>query len=201
MSRPREPETRKRLLERAIDHTLENGIVGMSLRSLGRALGTSARMLVYHFGSREDLMREILAGLREREDATISAWLRDAAPARTLGEFVGWYWTRMGAREAEPALRLIFELYALALREPERFSGVLEDPVRYWRRLQRRRGSTTDSATATLLLAAVRGLSLDLLATGQRGRVNKAVALLCAMVDEHESGRSRLRRRPGRRQG
>jgi AcrR family transcriptional regulator len=183
MSRPREPETRSKLLEAAIDWVLENGVAELSLRPLAKATGTSARMLVYHFGSREGLMREVLTGLREREDARIAAWWDNEAAPRTLPGFVRWFWKRLGAREAAPAIRLVFELYALALRHPERFPGVLEDPVEYWQQLARRAGMRTDATTATLLLATTRGLALDLVATGQRARVEKAVALLCAMLE------------------
>lgn len=191
MSRPRDPETRSRLREAAIDYVLENGLADSSLRPMAEAIGTSARMLVYHFGSREGLMREVLAGLREREDARIAAWWEKGPALRTLPEFVRWLWKRLGTHEAMPALRLVFELYALALRHPEQYPGVLEDPVAYWQQLTRRAGMRTDAATATLLLAATRGLALDLAATGQRARVGKALALLCTMLeDRRDAGKT-----------
>jgi AcrR family transcriptional regulator len=151
---------------------------------MAEAMGTSARMLVYHFGSREGLMREVLAGLRQREDARIAAWWEKGPALRTLPEFVGWLWKRLGAHEAMPALPLLFELYALALRHPAQYPGVLEDPVAYWQQLTRRAGMRTDAATATLLLAVTLGLALDLAATGQRARVGKALALLCTMLED-----------------
>ncbi len=76
-------------------------------------------MLVYHFGSREGLMREILAGLREREDGQIQAWFAGGQKPRALSDFLRWYWERMSASQARPAARLLFELYALALRNPQ----------------------------------------------------------------------------------
>lgn len=185
MSRPRDAKIRSRLREAAIDYVLENGVSDVSLRPLAKALGTSARMLVYHFGSREGLMREVLAGIRTREDALIAAWWDKGAAPRTLPEFVRWYWKRMGAREARPVHLIVFELYALALRHPEQYPGVLEDPVGYWRQLARRAGMYTDVATATLLLAATRGLVLDLVATGQSARIAKALALFCTMLEAH----------------
>ncbi|MFI5165646.1 MAG: TetR/AcrR family transcriptional regulator [Thermoanaerobaculales bacterium] len=188
MSRPRDPEARSRLREAAIDYVLENGLAGSSLRPMAGAMGTSARMLVYHFGSREGLMREVLAGLRQREDARIAAWWEKRPALRTLPEFMRWLWKRLGEHEAMPALRLIFELYALALRHPEQYPGVLEDPVAYWQQLTRRAGMRTDAATATLLLAVTRGLALDLAATGQRARVGKALALMCTMLEDRRDG-------------
>lgn len=191
MSRPPDPKTRARLREQAASYVLARGIADLSLRPLARALGTSARMLVYHFGSRENLLREVVETLREREDARIDAWWRSAGRPRTLPAFLRWYWRRLASRRAAPAVRLVFEVYAMALRDPKRFPGVLEGPVAYWEGLARRAGLEEGSApsrrrsrfgdagaTATLLLAGVRGLLLDLAATGDRARVARAMRRL-----------------------
>ena len=68
MARHPDPRIRARLRDRAVDYVLSHGVWDLSLRPLAKAIKTNARMLIYHFGSREGLMREILAGLRERED-------------------------------------------------------------------------------------------------------------------------------------
>ena len=49
-------ETRARLLDAAVDYALAHGIAEVSLRQLAGALGTSHRMLIHHFGSREGLL-------------------------------------------------------------------------------------------------------------------------------------------------
>jgi AcrR family transcriptional regulator len=142
-------------------------------------------MLVYHFGSREGLMREILAGLREREDTHIRAWFQSRKKQRTLPDFLRWYWRRLSKPRARPAARLVFELYALALRDPQSYRGVLTDPLVYWRRLADQAGVTSKGATveeATLLLAATRGLLLDLCATEDRARVGRALKLLAKLL-------------------
>jgi hypothetical protein len=81
-------------------------------------------------------------------------------------------------------VRLIFELYALALRDPRNYPGVLTDPIRHWRKLTVRTGRPpkTGKAEATLLLAATRGLLLDLCATGDRRRVTQALKLLAKLL-------------------
>ena len=197
MARPSNPEIRARLRERAIDYVIEHGFAAASLRPMAKKLGTNARMLVYHFGSREALMREVLMGIREREDAVIRAWFEQHQKRKTppnLAKFLRWYWQRMGAPEARPIALLIFELYALALRDPAAYPGVLRDPIAYWQGLSHRAGVRGRAdAEVTLLLAATRGLLLDLTATGDRVRVRKALLLLANFVE-----RSR-RRRPGTR--
>jgi hypothetical protein len=142
-------------------------------------------MLVYHFGSREGLMREILVGLREHEDAHIRRWFKSGEGAHSLPEFLRWYWQRLSASHARPAVRLLFELYALALRDPQAYPGVLTDPLRYWQNLGQKSGtaSKADAAKATLLLAATRGLLLDLCATEDRTRVKQAMNLLAHLLE------------------
>ena len=139
-------------------------------------------------------MREILFGLREREDARIQAWFQAGKKPRTLSKFLRWYWQRMSSPQAQPALRLLFELYALALRSPQDDPGVLDDPLVHWREVTKKASplSRPDIAEATLLLAATRGLLLDLCATGDQRRVRRALRLLAEFVEsryEHAAGK------------
>ena len=66
MARPPNPDIRARLRDQAVDFVLSHGLQDLALRPLAKALKTNARMLVYHFGSGEGLMRQLLPGLRER---------------------------------------------------------------------------------------------------------------------------------------
>jgi AcrR family transcriptional regulator len=193
MARPPDPRIRERLCNQAVDYVLSYGVGDLALRPLAKALKTNARMLVYHFGSREELMREILAGLREREDTHIRAWFQAGKNSRTLSEFLRWYWQRMSAPRAQPAVCLIFELYALALRNPRDYPGVLEVPLVHWQKVTKKAGlrSEFETAEATLLLAATRGLLLDLCASGDRARVGRAMQLLGQFVE------SRSEQKPG----
>src|SRR5450759_2753661 len=105
MARPPNPRIRARLRDQAVDYVLSHGMADLALRPLASALKTNARMLVYHFGSREGLMREILTGLRERGDARIQAWFQSGEKPRTLPQFLRWYWKHMSAPAARPAIR------------------------------------------------------------------------------------------------
>jgi AcrR family transcriptional regulator len=203
MARPPNPRIREKLRSQAVDYVFSHGVGDLALRPLAKALNTNARMLVYHFGSREGLMREILAGVRERGDTLITAWFEAGKNPRTLSEFLRWYWQQwMSAPRVRPAIRLIFELYALALRNPRAYPGVLEAPLAYWQKLTKKAGlrSEFEAAEATLLLAATRGLLLDLCATGDRARVGRAMQLLIHFVEsryEHKPART-AKRKPHR---
>ena len=201
MARPPNPGIRERLRNQAVDYVLSHGVGDLALRPLAKALKTNARMLVYHFGSREGLMREILAGVREREDERILAWFQAGRKPRTLPEFLSWLWRWMSAPRRRPAVRLLFELYALALRNPRDYPGVLEAPLAYWQKLTKKAGfrSEFEAAEATLLLAATRGLLLDLCATGDRARVGRAMQLLSQFVEsryEQDPGGTAKRKAP-----
>jgi AcrR family transcriptional regulator len=187
MARPPNPGIRASLLDQAVDYVISHGLADLTLRPLAKALKTNARMLVYHFGSREGLMRQILIRLREREDMRIRTWFHTGKQPRTLSEFLRWYWKRLSAPQARPATRLIFELYALALRNPHEFPGVLEDPLAYWQKLVEEAGLSPklNVVEATLLLSATRGLLLDLCATEDRARVGRALEALAQFVEWH----------------
>jgi AcrR family transcriptional regulator len=49
------PSAKRQLLDAAIACVAANGIGDLSLRRLAAALGTSHRMLIFHFGSKEQL--------------------------------------------------------------------------------------------------------------------------------------------------
>ena len=185
MARPSNPEIRARLREQAVDYVISYGAADLTLRPLAKALKTNARMLIYHFGSREGLMREILAGLRERGNAFIQEWFAKAKTPPTLTEFLPAYWQLMADPRLRGVIRLGFELYALALRDPRSYPGVLTDPVHHWRSLEARTGREPKiaKAEATLRLAATRGLLLDLCATGDRRRVTQALNLLVKLLE------------------
>jgi AcrR family transcriptional regulator len=185
MARLPNPGIRASLLDQAVDYVLSHGVRDLTLRPLAKDLKTSARMLVYHFGSREGLMREILSRAREREDARVETWFQSGKSPRTMRQFLRWFWKRWTVPQLRPAIRLVFELYALALRNPRAYPGVLEDPLAYWQKLTEKAGIATkpDAVEATLLLAATRGLLLDLCATGDRTRVELAMEALAEFFE------------------
>jgi AcrR family transcriptional regulator len=187
MPRPPDPTRREDLLKAVADYLLDNGLADMSLRPLAASLGTSPRMLLYHFGSKEKLVVEALAASRERQREATRAWLEkqpELGPAELLRRF--WAWQLDGH---EPFLRLFFEVYGLALQEEGRFPGFLERAVADWLEfigaLLRRAGLTSAQSriAATAVIAGYRGLLLDFLASGDRRRTERALDLLLTALE------------------
>ena len=169
---------RERLLAAAIEHVSQHGVGEISLRGLAAALGTSHRMLIYHFGSREALLIEVIRTVEEQQRMALAQILEDAdmAPAEIM--------RRMWARVADPALwpneRLFFEVYAQALQGSPHALPLLDGIVDAWVEplaalVAPGRPREEARAEARLGVAVVRGLLLDLLATGDREAVDAAM--------------------------
>ncbi len=85
MGRPKDLDRRVELLNAVTEYVLEHGLADLSLRPLARAVGTSARILLYHFGSKETLIASVLREAREREAATMASYRTSAADVRLPG--------------------------------------------------------------------------------------------------------------------
>ncbi len=177
MTAPESPRKRE-LLEAAYLHVLGSGLAGMSLRPLATAIGSSPRVLLFLFGSKEGLIRALLARAREDELRYLEK-LRGSRGVREAGREV-WSWLVAPSRRA--LLALWVEGYARSLLgEPGPWADFGRDTVNDWLELlaQRqpadRRDTQEAQAERTLLLAVLRGALLDLLATGDVDRVTAAV--------------------------
>ena len=162
-----ELQARDRLLAAAVDHALTAGIADLSLRELATAIGTSHRMLIYHFGSRQGLLVAVAKAVEESE--------RASRVAAGISEIDAWHsWKHLSDPKLWPQERLFFELYSLALLGRPGLEGFLDDIVESWvapiADAMVEGGADPKSARidARLGVAVVRGLILDLLATGDR---------------------------------
>ena len=167
---------RAELLERTLEYAARNNLSELSLRPLAAEIGSSPRVLIYLFGSKEGLLREILAASRERQLTVVRRAMEESAePAEVLGRL--WAWLREpGNRQIA---RLFFEIYSRSLGGGEPWAGFAVDSVRDWepplRRIMAASGAAAPTdAEVTLTLSVLRGLLLDLLATGEAERIDLA---------------------------
>ncbi|WNI14136.1 TetR/AcrR family transcriptional regulator [Actinacidiphila sp. ITFR-21] len=183
--RPVDHQRRAELLDAVVDYTVEHGFSEVSWRPVATALGVSTTTLVHRFGTKEQMLAAILGRLRERIVAATGETLGEqpglAAAARAA-------WTRTSDPRRWAEFRLFFAVYGRALQAPEQFAGFLERVVADWMgNLLEAQGPDTDRATATrgatLVVATIRGLLLDLLATGDRDRVQDAAENFLAMLE------------------
>ncbi|UQU62159.1 TetR/AcrR family transcriptional regulator [Couchioplanes caeruleus] len=176
--------TRKvELLEATYRYVLEHGLTQLSLRPLAAAIGSSPRVLVFLFGSKEGLVRAVLARARTDELAVLDHVRPSGDPAAIgLATAVERLWAWLAAPEHRPVLTLWAESYARSLVEPGGvWGGFAAATVHDWLALladcqpPQERDSVDGSARRTLALAVLRGALLDLLATGDHERVTAAI--------------------------
>jgi AcrR family transcriptional regulator len=177
---------REELLERAYAYVLAHGLTGMSLRPLATATGTSPRVLLFLFGSKEGLTRALLARARADELALLArARQLQAGPGtegHDLASTIRATWEWLAAEPHRTLLNLWLEAYARSLTEPSGpWAGFARQTVEDWLALlstAQPSGQHADAASLserTLGLAVLRGALLDLLATGEQARVTAAV--------------------------
>jgi len=181
--------SRQRLLDASIEYVAQNGLGDVSLRQLAEAIGTSHRMLIYHFGSKDGLLFEIVRAVEKQQREALAGL--DLAGGLDESELMRRVWKRLSDPRLWPHERLFFDVYAQALGgRGQGARAFLDEVVDAWvkpvaAQLARRRGVpiAVARADARLRLAVVRGLLLDLLATGDRAGVNRAHEQFIALCE------------------
>jgi AcrR family transcriptional regulator len=177
MARPPEEGRRKELLDALIDDFAAAGIGGRSLRDIAEAVGTSHRMLLHHFGSRDDLLVAIVEEVERRQVDTLAELPADAS------EGFAAMWASVRRPELWPFERLFFECYARGAQGEAPFRRMVPAAVDGWlTSVAELSGGTVDPALARLGLAVTRGLLLDLVATGDVEGVEAAAACFAALL-------------------
>ena len=172
------------LLELAYRYVLTHGLADMSLRPLARAIGSSPRVLLYLYGSKDALIRALLDRARSDELAAIDAF-REVGSAAGLTDSARQVWEWLSAPDHRLLLGLWVEAYARSLVDPAGpWAGFAAQTVQDWlgllasRQPPGRRCSPAGAAERTAVLALLRGGLLDLLATGDLERTTESVMLL-----------------------
>lgn len=176
-------ERREELIGKALEYFLEHGLAGLSLRPLAKQIGTSARLLVYHFGSKDGLVTAVMAEVQARAQRSFTvAATRNAKGGRKGVMQVFWTWVTHPSNL--PAMRLLFEVQALALQNPAEYARYLEGASSNW--LELIEGSLPPSkenrVIATLGAAVMDGLFLEYLNTGDLRRTTKALDLFTQLI-------------------
>jgi AcrR family transcriptional regulator len=161
---------KEQLLERTIGYLAEHGVIDVSLRALAAAIGTSHRMLIYHFGSKDGLFVAVVRAVETRQRAAFSDLV--VSSGDSLSDVARQFWRRLSDPALAPHERLFFEMYGQALQGRPYAAPLLDGIVDSWlgpmTDVLRQTGISEDlaRAEARLGIAVIRGLLLDLLATG-----------------------------------
>ena len=187
-------DPRQQLLERALGYLAEHGIGDISLRELAAALGTSHRMLIYHFGSKEGLFVAIVQEAENRQRRLLASSFGTESPdIVALGRH---FWRQLRSPELAPLERLFFELYAQALQGREYARPILAGFPGSWLEpvlpalMAAGLTEAEARAEARLGIAVVRGLLLDVLATGDVAGADAAHEAYLAALSARQAQRA-----------
>jgi NAD(P)H-dependent FMN reductase/AcrR family transcriptional regulator len=178
---------KERLLRAAMSYVAEHGVADLSLRRLAAAIGTSHRMLIYHFGSKEGLLIEVIRAVEAEQRQSLAELEVD--PSLSPTDVARRMWQHLSDPALWPNERLFFEIYGRALQARPHTVEFLDDVVESWlapiAAMRRAQGIPRElaRAQARLELATARGLLLDLLATGDRSGVDDAVEQSIALFE------------------
>lgn len=171
------------LLELSYEYIQDHGMAELSLRPLAIAVGSSPRVLLFLFGNKDGLIREVLVRARADERRLLARVRGDIEPngVYAVAELL---WSWLSAPERRPQLALWAEAYARSLsRSPGPCDGFGLRTVEEWLTALASaqpasiRGTAEGLAQRTLVLAVLRGALLDLLATDDLDRTTSAVLL------------------------
>ncbi|MCM6778556.1 TetR/AcrR family transcriptional regulator [Nocardia sp. CDC159] len=188
---------RPELLQAATRYVLDHGVGDLTLRSLAPALGVSHVTVMRHFGTVEALLTEILTAML----AEFRAWLRslDASETDSGAELLRAVWRHLCRPEAQRQFLLLFELAAATRQatDPPTIppQALVHDGLDVFGEALVHHGWPPDTAAqaATLILAQIRGLQIDLLITADRRRVDQAFEMLLTMLVEAGLDRAHAR--------
>lgn len=110
------PMTKDSLLPLLTAHVLAHGLGGASLRPLAKAAGTSDRMLIYHFGTKEALIVDLLGYIAKVYAAALDAAM-GGDRAATRADVVARILTHTDAPAMQPFMQLWWEIVAGAARD------------------------------------------------------------------------------------
>jgi len=166
-------DPKQRLLSAVLAELDQNGLGDRSLRDIADAVGTSHRMLIHHFGSREGLLVTIVETVEERERERAIA-LHPTRTAMSRADAIRDAWRHFALPAQAGRERLFFECYSRALQGEAPFAQMFPGAVEAWvdaiAALEMELGASKREARARarLYVALMRGLLLDLLATHDR---------------------------------
>jgi AcrR family transcriptional regulator len=170
MVRDPDQSRRRQLLDKLVEEFASGGIGDRSLRDVAAAVGTSHRMLLHHFSSREELLIAVVEEAELRQMALVPEIPMDPA------EGFAAMWADLRRPELRHLERLFFECYSRAAQGEEPFTRIVPGAVDGWLREVEAAtaGVPYDGAMARLGLAVTRGLLLDLVATEDEAGVDAA---------------------------
>jgi AcrR family transcriptional regulator len=177
MARPSDPAIRPGILSACTQVAMAGNLHDLSLRQLAQAVGVSPRMLIYHFGSAEALVSETLMGVQQLMRSKLqSSFVQDQS--RDTRKALRALWDHCTSPDMLPFFRSYYYFIRESLGAPGPNAAFIEfsiDGLRDWiRTCLAEHHPSLREADYSLVSAVLRGLLIDVLATGDRQRTTMA---------------------------
>ena len=179
---------RDELRDQALDYFLDHGLAELSLRPLAEHIGTSARLLIYHFESKEKLITAVMDEVRARVQQSVIKMMHATQGEASMESF--WHWVTDSGNIRH--VRLLFEVQVLALQNPATYAQFLSDTSSSWLEvLAHGIPESADRRTiATLCSAVIDGLVLEYMSTGDFDRTTAALKFFVSLLSQHNKNPS-----------
>lgn len=176
---------KQELLNGLIAYLAKHGIADLSLRPMAAATGTSARLLIFHFGSKEGMLIEILEEMQARLQRSFGETLDQPRPPGMSLLQVFWDWATTGRNYDYH--RLLYQLQLLAAQNPKVYGRYLKKISLSWLELIQPALPPAQQTPgfATLYGAVFDGLFIELMSTGDRRRVQAALQEFIGLARAH----------------
>jgi len=182
------------LLESLIAYLVRRGVADLSLRPMAAAVGTSARLLIFHFGSKERLLLEVLDEMQARLQHSLGDLLGEPGVAAHAPLRQFWDWALKDANFAQ--LRVLYQLHILAAQDHKTYGRYLKRNSLNWLELVQTvlKPSQRPPTLATLIVAVFDGLFIEVVSTGDRRRASAAIDEFIVMARKHTNARRLVRK-------
>lgn len=171
------PDLSEGLIARVLEHLVVHGPADLSLGALAQALGTSTFSLSSQFGTKNDMLSAVLERLELRQRTRLATVL-GGGPDLGASASIRAVWQSLVDHLDEEQLILELSVRRRSDLAPELRARLTLAWVEAVETILVRAGVPVDlaQAEATLLCAVLAGLEIDLLTTGDRARLDVAVA-------------------------
>ncbi|MFM9876648.1 MAG: TetR/AcrR family transcriptional regulator [Rhodoglobus sp.] len=168
MARTADPSRKPALLEQILDYLLDKPLSALTFRTLASALDISTYTLVYQFGTRAELIRDIVGAISSRAGLIQERLASDNSTLDTYfeGLVMSWEWTLLPRNRQ--LQRLEFEAGMLEALDPAEFTFT-RALYQHWHSIGRNAlsafGLSADDAEveSRLLVNTFQGIQYDLL--------------------------------------
>lgn len=184
------------IISAAADYILEKGNISDSIRDIAKNVGTSHRMINYHFGSSDVFWEAVVNEIRKKEILRIGHLHEENSFPLSVTSYIRTFTTN----EYRKVFSIVLEIYSKALRNPDAFAGFRNSYINDWissisQRVIAQHQLDADLARtlARIKVAFIRGILLDYFVTNDEAALLQACRhldrILADSVAHQDAGR------------